>query len=82
MNFFYYFPFSDNNADDQINSFKRVFGLSGPRRPALDPRIHKSFKQLNLLLRKVHSLWSFAHYFQWFTGYLKHVVLLMSQMYF
>ena len=59
----------------------RVFGLSGPRPsyPALGPRSHKSFNQLNLLLGKVRSLWSCAHYFQWFTGYLKHVVLLMPQ---
>ena len=26
---------------------------------------------------KVQSLWSCAHYFQWFTGYLNHVDLLM-----
>ena len=57
----------------------RVFGLSGPRPsyPALNaqplapaPGSHKSFNKLNLLLIKVQSLWSWAHYFQWFTVYL------------
>ena len=47
-----------------------VFGLSGP---------YSIFSQLNLLLFKVHSLWSCVHYFQWFTGYLSHVDLPMSQ---
>ena len=45
------------------------------------PSPHKSFNKLNLLLVKVQSLWSCAHdahYFQWFTGYLNHVDLLMS----
>ena len=32
--------------------------------PALGPLPHKSFNQLNLLLGKVQSLWSCAHYFQ------------------
>ena len=39
---------------------------------------HKSFSQLNLLLVKVQLLWSCAHYFQCFTGYLNHVELFMS----
>ena len=54
--------------------FSRVFVLSGPRPsyPVLLPRPHKSFNQLNLLLGKVQSLWSCAHYFQWFTGYLNY----------
>ena len=38
---------------------------------------HKHFNQLNLFLFKVPSIWSCAHYFQWFTGYLNHVDLLM-----
>ena len=50
-----------------------------PSYPALGPRPHKSFNQLNLFLGKDQSRESCAHYFQWFTGYLKHVVLLMSQ---
>ena len=56
---------------------------SSPRysNPALGPRPHKSFSQFNLLLGKVWSLWSCAHYFQWFTGYLNHVVLLISKVY-
>ena len=41
-----------------------MLGLSGPRPP-------KIFNQLNLLLLKVHSLWSCAHYFQWFMDYFK-----------
>ena len=44
------------------------------RRSAPDP--HKIFNKLNLLLIKVQSLWSCAHYFQWFTG-LNHVDLRM-----
>ena len=36
---------------------------------------HKSFNKLNFLLVNVESLWSCAHYFQWFTGYwLTHVL--------
>ena len=63
----------------------RVFGLFGPRSPPLlsgprppAPGSHKSFNKLNLFLVKVQSLWSCAHYFQWFTVYLNHVDLLMS----
>ena len=52
---------------------------SRPSYPAPGPRSHKSFNQLNLLLGKVQSLWSCAHYFQWFAGYLNHVILPMSQ---
>ena len=44
----------------------------------LDPGFHKIFNQLKLLLFKVQSLWSCAHYFQWFTGCLNHVDLFMS----
>ena len=40
--------------------------------------LQKIFNQLNLLLIKVRSLRSSAHYFQWFTGYLNHIGLLMS----
>ena len=61
----------------------RVFGLSGPRSPALisssrslAPGPHKSFNKLNLLLVKAQWLWSCAHYFQWFTVYLNHVDLM------
>ena len=46
-----------------------------PSYPALGP--HKNFNQLNLFLVKVQWLWSCAHYFQWFMGYLNHVDLLM-----
>ena len=45
------------------------------------PALRPHFNQFNLLLGKLQSLSSCAHYFQWFTGYLKHVVLLMSQVY-
>ena len=57
------------------------YSVPGPRPsyPALRPWYHKSFNQLNFLLGKIQSLWSCANYFQWFTGYLKHVGLLMSQ---
>ena len=48
-----------------------VFGSSFPQPPALEPRPHKTFNQLNLLLGNVQPLWSCAHYFQSFTGYLK-----------
>ena len=64
----------------------RMFWLSGPRSsyPALGPwspapSPHKSFNKRNHLLVKVQSLWSCAHCFQWFTGYLNHTDLLMSQ---
>ena len=50
-----------------------------PSYPVLDLWSHKSFNQLNFLLGKVQSLLPCPHYFQWFTGYLNHVVLLMSQ---
>ena len=46
--------------------------------PVSSPRPYKCFNQLNLLLGKVQSLWSWTHYFQWSTGYLNHVVLLIS----
>ena len=46
---------------------------SWPRGP------HKSSNKLSLLLVTVQSLWSCVNYFQWFTGYLNHVDLLMSQ---
>ena len=39
---------------------------------------HKSFINFNLILVKAQWLWSCAYYFQWFTGYLNHVDLLMS----
>ena len=55
----------------------RVFGLSGPRPRALISGAHKSFIKLNLLV-KAQWQWSCARYFQWFTGYLNHVDLLMS----
>ena len=42
------------------------------------PGPHKSSNKLNLHLVKVQSLLSCAHYFQWFTGYLNNVDLLMS----
>ena len=50
----------------------------GPHIWTSTPSSHKSFNKLNLLLFKVQSLWSCAHYFQWFMGYLNHVDLLMS----
>ena len=46
--------------------------------PALGVRPYKCFNQLNLLLGKVQSLLSCAHYIQWFTGYSDHVGSLMS----
>ena len=59
----------------------RVFGLSGPRPPTLisglqplGPSPHKSFNQLNFLLVNVQSLWSWAHYFQWFTGFVDFIL--------
>ena len=64
---------------------KWVFGLSSLRPSALisgtqslAPGPHKVFNQLNFLLFKVQSLWSCAHYFRWFMGYVNHVDLLMS----
>ena len=45
---------------------------------ASGPRAHKCFNQFNLLLVKLQSLWSCAHNFQWFTGYLNHDDLLIS----
>ena len=51
-------------------------GVWAIRPPAPGP--HKSFNKRNFLLVKVQSLWSRAHYFQWFTGYLNHIDLLMS----
>ena len=49
--------------------------VTRPSYPAPGP--HKSLK-LNVLLFRVQSLRLCAHYFQWFTGYLNHVALLMS----
>ena len=45
-----------------------VFELSAPRHPALISGPHKSFNKLNLLLVRVQSLWSCAHYFWCFTS--------------
>ena len=60
-----------------------MFGLSGPRSPALisSPRPPTSgpfisFNKLNVLLVKVQPRWSCAHYFQRFTCYLNHIDLL------
>ena len=51
---------SDRNLEKEIVdlNLKRVFGLSGPRTPALisGPRPHKSFNLLNPLLGKFQSL--------------------------
>ena len=58
-----------------------VLGLFGPRSPAVrsgprpPPPIQVSTSSTSSYL--VQSLWSCAHYFQWFTGYLNHVDLLM-----
>ena len=59
----------------------RVFGLSGTRPPTLifgpqplGPSPHKSFNQLNFLLVNVQSLWSWAHYFQWSTGFVDFIL--------
>ena len=49
-----------------------------PSYSTIGPWPHKSFNHLNLLLIKGQSLWPYAYYFQWFTGYLNHVDLLMS----
>ena len=71
--------FHNFSSDNQYIS-NEVFGLSGPDshiRPSATGPL-KMFNQLNLLLFKVQSLWSCAHYFQWFTGYLNHVDLVMS----
>ena len=64
----------------RIGTIKPVFRLSDPRPSyaAVGPRPHKSFIQLNLLLLKNQSLWSWAHYFQLFTSYLNYIDLLMS----
>ena len=48
----------------------------GPHIRPWAPGPHKSFNQLNLVLFEVQSLWSCAHYFQWFTGCLNHLDLL------
>ena len=53
--------------------------------PALGPRplalikisTSSTSSYFNLFLFKVKSLWLCAHYFQWFTGHLKHVDLLI-----
>ena len=56
-----------------------MFASFGPRPsyPAPVPSSHKNFNQLNFFLFKVQSLWSCAHYFQWFTGYLNQAELLI-----
>ena len=54
------------------NKFQSVWAI----RPAA-PGPKNFFNQLNLLLLKVQSLWSCAHYFQWLMGYLNHVHLLL-----
>ena len=46
---------------------------------APEPQSYKNFNQLNLLLGKVQSIWSYAHYFKWSMGYWNHFVLLISQ---
>ena len=51
---------------------------SGPHIRPSTLGLHKIFNQLNFLLFKVKSLWSCAHYFQWFTDYVNNVDLLMS----
>ena len=53
------------------------FGLSSPHIHPSDPGLHKSFKQIDLFLSKVQSLWSWAHCCKWFMGYLNHVDLFM-----
>ena len=58
-----------------------MLGLFGPRSPAVisGPRPPSPIKvsTSSTSSHLVQSLWSCAHYFQWFTGYLNHVDLLM-----
>ena len=59
-----------------LSSIRTSYPSLESRSPATGPR--KIFNQLNLLLLKVQSLWPYAPYIQWFTGYLSHVGLLMT----
>ena len=54
----------------------RVLGISVCWPTALICGPHKSFSKLNLLV-KVQWLWSCVHYFQWFTGCLNDIDLLI-----
>ena len=65
------------NRDCPLKFKRGCLGYPALIRPS-PPGPHKSFNKLNLLLVKIQSLWSCTLYFQWFTGYLNHVDLLMS----